>query len=161
MNSPATHPEESCVIRLNGRLADVFPLFGPLREREWAEGWNPRVVWPDTGAIQERMTFLTGHAQDHDDASLWVVSRYDPDQARIEYTVYSANRVRWILICCRESEGGNATEAEITYTYVGASESARTRNARDLESMFKHRLKDWEHAINHYLRTGDRLTHHH
>jgi len=47
----------------------------------------------------------------------------------------------------------------ITYTYVGLNDLGNRLNAHALESMFKHNLKDWELAINHYLETGSRLRH--
>ena len=32
------------VITLNASLDQVFPLFGPMREMEWAEGWQPETA---------------------------------------------------------------------------------------------------------------------
>lgn len=34
-------------ITLNGPLGEVFPLFGPVREKEWAAGWEPRVLYSE------------------------------------------------------------------------------------------------------------------
>jgi hypothetical protein len=160
MTSVPTLAERSSVIRLEGEVERVFPLFGPLREREWAEGWNPEVVWPADAVVRERMVFLVRSSHEDGLDTTWVVSRYDEKEAAIEYTVFAPESVRWILIRCRGIDGGESTEAEITYSYVGTSESARHRNTHDLEAKYRHELKDWEHAINHYLRTGSRLSHH-
>lgn len=158
--SVARIAEQTAVIRLEGDVADVFPLFGPLREREWAQGWNPLVVWPPDEVVRTRMVFVVRPSHSHGQDTTWVVSRYDEDEALIEYSVFSSETVRWILIRCRPTEGGNATQAEITYSYVGTSDQACARNQQDLEAKFRHGLKDWEHAINHYLQTGERLSHH-
>ena len=160
MTPVSTLAERTSVIRLEGSIERVFPLFGPLRECEWAEGWNPKVVWPTDEIVRERLVFLVGSSHGDGRDTLWVVSRYDEHEAVIEYTVLAPETVYWILIRCRGTDGGEATEAEITYSYVGTTESACLRNAHDLEAKHRHDLKDWEHAINHYLRTGSRLSHH-
>ena len=41
---------QSFTIGLNGSVADVTPLFGPVREAEWAPGWSPRFIHPAQGA---------------------------------------------------------------------------------------------------------------
>ena len=149
--------ERTSTIRLKGDLSQVFPLFGPLEERKWAEGWKPRVVWPADETVQERMVFAVQHGDNPE--TMWIVSKYDEQQAVIEYTVYEPESVHWILIRCRASEAEESTEAEITYTYVGISEAARFRNKHALDAMYRHDLKDWELMINHYLQTGERLSH--
>ena len=160
MGSMPAIAERTSVIELEGSIERVFPLFGPLRERQWAEGWNPKIVWPAGEAVRERMVFVTRSSHGQDGDKLWVVSRCDEAQATIEYTVFAKESVHWILIRCRSIENGESTEAEITYTYVGTSEAACFRNARDLAAKYRHDLKEWEHAINHFLRTGKRASHH-
>ncbi|MCX6101068.1 MAG: hypothetical protein NTV92_06570 [Candidatus Bipolaricaulota bacterium] len=159
MPSAPVMVEKTSIIRLDAPLAQAFPLFGPLREREWAEGWNPEVVWPATESIQERMVFIVRSPHGHGHDSTWLISRYAADGGLLEYTVFSPDSVHWILIRCRAVEDGRATEAEITYTYVGTSEDARFQNERALETIYHRNLKDWEEAINHYLRTGQRIAH--
>jgi len=150
--------EHTSVIKLVGGISRVFPLFTPLGEREWAEGWDPAVVWPGDETVQERMVFTVRRGDGPE--TVWLVSKYGEQHGIIEYTVYESERVHWILIRCSTAEDGESTKAEITYTYVGTSDGACQKNAQQLASMYKHNLKDWEYAINHYLRTGERITHH-
>jgi len=160
MESVPALTERTSVIRLEGDVARVFPLFGPLRESEWAEGWTPRIVWPADEVVQERLVFVVRSPHGAGRETMWVVSRYDEDQALVEYTVFEPESVHWIRIRCRSAGDSKETEAAVTYTYVGATESACRRNERALANMYRHDLKDWENAINHYLRTGTRLLHH-
>lgn len=160
MESGSVLTERTSVIRLEGDVARVFPLFGPLRESEWAEGWSPTIVWPTDEVVRERMVFLVRSAHGDGRETMWVVSRYDEGRALIEYTVFEPETIHWIRIRCCSAGGGKETEATVTYTYVGTTESACRRNARALASMYRHDLKDWETAINHYLGTGERLAHH-
>lgn len=149
-------------IELEGGLEQVFPLFGPVREKEWAEGWNPRMVLPYPDLVEEHMVFQTesGHPEDPSPAT-WIVSKYDPDHWFIEYTVFTQARIWWISVECREEERAARTSATIKYTYLGLDEEANRLNQTALERMFRQDLKDWEHAINHYLKTGTLLSHSH
>ncbi|MFC2083111.1 hypothetical protein ACFLSG_03635 [Candidatus Bipolaricaulota bacterium] len=150
--------ERTSVVRLEGAVSRIFPLFSPLGEREWAEGWDPTVVWPADEIVRERMVFTVQHGDGPE--TMWIVSKYDEREAVIEYTVHESKSVHWIFIRCRAAQDEESTEAEVTYTYVGTNEDARQQNAHHLAYMYKHNLKNWEYAINHYLRTGERITHH-
>ena len=153
---------ESRNIELDGSLEQVFPLFGPIMEKKWAEGWNPQMVLPYEELVEEHMVFLTpsGHPEDPGPAT-WIVSKYDPDQWFIEYTVFTQGRLWWISIQCRKAESPERTLATIRYTYLGLTEEASRLNDSASERMFRHDLSDWERAINHYLQTGTALSHGH
>jgi hypothetical protein len=146
------------IITLNAPLKKVFPLFGPIREKEWAAGWEPQVIHATTD-LEEHMVFQTRshHGQEAD--FTWTVSKYYPDQALIEYTVFAPERIWWITIECREGKAKETTEAKITYTYTGLTESGNATNEKALATMYRRDLKDWQAAINHYLETGKRLEH--
>lgn len=153
---------KTSTIKLNGTLAQVFPLFGPVREQEWAEGWQPRMLLPYSEDVQEHMVFQTeSHDRHNPFTSTWIVSRYDPIEAFIEYTVFTDDRIWWIAIKCHQDETSATTNATITYTYLDLTEQANHLNEVVLETMFRHDLKDWEKAINHYLQTGTQLRHSH
>jgi hypothetical protein len=147
-------------IILKAPLEKVFPLFGPLKEKEWAEGWNPEIVYSDADYVEERMVFKTkthGHGETE---YTWTVSKYSPEQSLIEYTVFTPERLWFITIKCTENVAAQTTEAEITYTYTGLAERGNATNEKALQAMYAHNLKDWEKAINYYLETGERLKHH-
>jgi hypothetical protein len=146
-------------ITLNAPLERVFPLFGPVREKEWAAGWEPQVLYSTTDFVEEHMVFKTRSHHGQEPDSTWTVSKYHSDQAFIEYTVFAPERLWWITIQCREDIVGETTEAEITYTYTGLAEKGNAINERALKTMYRRDLKDWEEAINHYLETGERLGH--
>jgi hypothetical protein len=149
-------------IHLRGSFDQVFPLFGPVREKEWADGWEPQILLSEAENIEEHMVFQThAHLEGEVGHYTWTVSKYVPEQGLIEYTVFAEFRLWWITILCRETLEGGSCEAMITYTFVGWNPLGVERNARALSQMYRHNLKDWEHAINHYLETGLMLRHHH
>jgi hypothetical protein len=144
-------------ITLNGSLEQVFPLFGPIEEKKWAYGWNPRIIFPTTNRLEPKMIFKTRHKDKGKTDGIWVVSRLIPQQALIEYIVFTNNRVWWITVQCREGQSKQTARAEITYTYTGLTEEGNARSAKHLAHIYAHELKDWEEAINYYLKTGKTL----
>lgn len=150
-------------ITLNAPTAKVFPLFNPVKEKEWAAGWEPRFLAESTQNqdVGERMVFKTQSPHGHDEIDyIWTISKYLPDQKFIEYTVFTSERLWWITIQCHDDIPNHTTNAEITYTFTGLTDKGNAINERALQVMYAHDLKDWEKAINHYLMTGERLLHH-
>jgi hypothetical protein len=159
MNAPdfvSKRISRSAVIRLDAPLERVFPLFGALREKDWAEGWDPIFLSDPDGKMQERLVFQTSAAHGHTEGRYtWLVSKYLPEQGQVEYTVFTPERVWWIAIRCWEVAG--QTLAEVNYTYCGLSEKGNAINEAALARMFAEDLKNWQRAINHYLKTGECL----
>ncbi|MHC1782532.1 MAG: hypothetical protein AB9891_07195 [Anaerolineaceae bacterium] len=144
----------TAAIHLNGSLAQVFPLFGALREKDWAAGWDPRVLYSKSGEIEEHMLFQTSSTHGHAEADFtWLVSKYRPDEYLVEYTVFTPERVWWIKVQCREGQSPMSTQANVTYTYNGLTERGNHLSQAAAGRMFTEDLRDWERAINYYLGT--------
>ena len=144
-------------IILNASIKKVFPLFGPIEEKKWAHGWNPQIIFASTNRLEQKMVFktnMTGHKQKEETHCIWIISRYVPRQALIEYTVFTTERVWWITIQCQEQISDRSTRAKITYTFTGLTEKGNSINAKHLARIYAHNLKDWEKAINYFLKTG-------
>ena len=138
----------SAVIVLHGTVENVFRLFGPVREKLWAEGWDPEILAGD-GEVEEHMVFRTSPRYPDERHYLWIVSKYHPEKFFIEYTVVTSERVWFVTVSCAGSKG--ETHATISYSYSAWSSAAIQRNKDAARQMFAHELKDWEAAINEYL----------
>ncbi len=151
---------KTSTITLKAPLEKVFPLFGPIKEKEWADGWNPKIIYSTTNIVDEHMVFrIKSHA--HGESSyMWMVTKYLPHQSLIEYTVFTEERVWNITVQCHENTNTQMTDAEITYTFTGLTETGNAINEKALEHMYSKDLKDWEEAINYYLKTGKVLRQH-
>src|SRR5512143_1536414 len=125
-------------ITLNGPLGKVFPLFGPIKESEWASGWSPKIIYLAGDLIEEHMVFATTSHHGQEPDSTWTVSRYQPENAFIEYTVFVPERLWCITIQCHESIPNQQTEADVTYCYTGLTERGNLINQKALERMFAH-----------------------
>lgn len=150
----------SARITLDYSIESVFPLFGPLREKEWASGWEPRMMFSEGGEMRVHTVFITDGHPPHEDHYTWIVSQCEPLNHFLEYTVFTSERVWFITIRCVPGETHGKTFADITYTYIGLSERGARLNEQSLSRIFSHDLMDWEEAINHYLKTGQRLASH-
>jgi hypothetical protein len=144
---------QSATIVLHGHPADVFPLFGAVEEKKWAEGWNPEILYSGSGEMEQHMIFRTKPLFRDERDYLWIVSVYDPPSMHVEYTVSTDQRIWTITVVCRTFPG-NFTEATVTYTYTGFTDDGIRHNAESMALIFAHDLRDWEEAINHYLSKG-------
>lgn len=143
--------ERSASFMVKSGVEQVFPLFGPIREKEWAAGWNPEIIYATHPEVEEHMIFSTPGILPGEQF-IWAVTQYRPHDFLIEYTVSAKDRVWFITVRCKPQD--EHTTVTVTYSYTGLTEQAGRLNQQALESMFVHQLKDWEDAINFYLETG-------
>ena len=148
--------ERTATIHIEGPVAEVFPLFGPVREKDWAHGWNPTILYPKDSLVAKHMVFQThGGLHGSTETYTWTIVNYNPADGQIEYLVSASDRLWFITISCAAIN--NSTAATITYSYTGFTGEANNKNESTITKMFANDLKDWEKAINHYLKTGTRL----
>ncbi|NUO78921.1 hypothetical protein HUU05_02510 [candidate division KSB1 bacterium] len=144
-------------IKLNGPLHTVFPLFGPITEKLWVQGWDPEIVYLNAKEIAEHMIFRTPPRFENEPPYTWILSKYAPESALVEYTIFTPDRLWTITVQCEEGSAAQTTHAEITYAFTGLSELGNAMNEKALHAMYANDLKDWEEAINHYLKTGEKV----
>src|SRR6266404_9515058 len=115
-----TVPEQrtqSFAIALNGSVADVTPLFGPVREAEWAPDWSPRFIHPAQGVQREGVVFTTSPGDGRD--RLWLLTTYDVRNGRVEYVVvtpaFTSNEIKIRVV----PDGQQRCRATIMYRRSG------------------------------------------
>lgn len=142
---------------LDGKIENVFPLFGPIREKDWAEGWDPQIIFSENALVEEHMIFQTNGSSE-EKLYTWVVTKFDLKNYLVEYTVSTKNRIWFITVQCKSIN--EKTQATVTYTYTGLNAEGNELNRKALAKMYAHDLKDWEEAINYYLHHGKMLSTH-
>jgi hypothetical protein len=149
--------QRNATITIDAPVDSSFPLFGPIREKDWAHGWNPEIIYPQDVLVDKHMIFRThGGLHGSQEPYTWVVVNYEPEQYFIEYMVSATERLWFITVKC--AGAGQKTRVTVTYSYTGFTPAGIGRNAAALEEIFASDLKDWERAINHYITTGKQLT---
>ena len=137
----------------------AFPLFGPIREAEWAEGWQPDLVYAASPLGDEPGAVFTTHHLNEPD-TIWLVAQFDPKTCTIEYVrVTPGLRIARVTIICRPAPGG-ATHADVTYQFTALSEEGNHSVEEFSEAHYQHMMSAWQTAISHTLATGTRLHHH-
>ena len=143
---------QSFTIILNGSVSEVTPLFGPVREAEWAPDWSPRFIHPVQGVQREGVVFTTSPGDGRD--RLWLLTTYDVRNGRVKYVVvtpaFTANEIKIRVIPDREKH----CKATITYRRSAltpeGNEEVFKLNAHWAEEQRIH----WETAINEALAKG-------
>lgn len=148
---------QTASFEVNGRISEVFPLFGPVREAEWAPGWNPEIIYSNSSEVEEHMIFRTLGKNEKEPWFLWTLSKFNPEQYLLEYTVTTSERIWFIHVQCDSQH--EKTRATVTYTYTSLTELGAELNRKALREMFSQNLEDWGMAINYYLKTGKQISH--
>lgn len=148
----AERVQKSASFVVNTSIEKAFPLFGPVREKEWAAGWEPQIIYSINPEVEEHMIFKTTAKHHGESEYTWVLTQFRPKEFFLEYTVSTSGRVWFITVKCERD--GEKTHVTVTYQYTGLNEEGNQMNRSALEKMYAHNLKDWEEAINYYLATG-------
>lgn len=145
-----------CYIQVNkGSVNDVFPLLCPVREKDWLDGWNYRMIHSKSGFIEKDCVFTTPHHGEHE--TVWYVPLYDPLDYKIEFLrVTPGENVVRINIDLEEI-AEKVTNVHIHYQYTALNEEANLYIENQLKDDFCEFMEWWEKSINHYLETGEKL----
>jgi hypothetical protein len=137
------------MIELNAPADKAFPLFTPLLEKNWAPEWNPQIIYPANGQVQQGMVFKVSNPGEPD--SVWTVLSYDPQQRRIEYLYVTPGlRLVRISIECRELTP-RSSSASVTYAVTSLSRAGEAYLEGFSEAKSAERMQHWARAINGYL----------
>ncbi len=140
---------QSFTISLNGSVADVTPLFGPVREAEWAPNWSPRFIHPAHGVQREGVVFTT--SADHERDRFWLLTTYDAANGRVEYVVMTpaviASEIKIRVI----PDGEQHCLATITYRRSALAPEANEDVAKLEAHWADEQRVHWETAIKKAL----------
>ena len=142
------HAEASIILRLPAVPSVVFPLFGPVRESEWAPHWDPTILYPPDRTQKAGAVFTI---RQHDQDVIWVLTTYDAATLRIAYVTISPGRTAGQLDISLKPIGANETEATVTHRVTALSENAN-EYVKDFAVQFPLERDHWEHAISARLR---------
>lgn len=112
----------SHTFRVDAPIETVFPLFDPVNEAEWAEGWQYAGRYPVPFETRRNAVF---EVPQPDATELWVVLRFDPQAARAEYLAVRPGRmVRRIAVACDPDGGGTLVGVRYELTALDADATA-------------------------------------
>lgn len=138
---------------LVGRPEEVFPLLCPVRECEWIDGWDPRLVISSSGAAEQDCIFVTS-AEAVD--SVWIVTDYAPPEHIAFLKITPDQTVGFINITLSATDHGG-TDAHVTYTFTALSKKGVAAVNAFTAAYYHEFMQTWETQLNHFLRTGERM----
>jgi len=131
----------------------VFPLLCPVREADWIKGWDPPLVFSNSGFAEPDCVFITT-ATPVD--AIWYVTRHEPDAGFIEMLKITPDVTACRLtIRLRAVPGGS--EAAVTYTHTSLGPEGDKFLTSFTEAYYREFMQDWEARVNHYLLHGSAL----
>ena len=132
--------------------AEVFPLLCPVREREWAPGWDCDLVYSSSGYAEDNCVFTTAHPGEPD--TVWTVTEHDPERFRVGFVTVTPGLRAGRIAIRLEANGDGTTTARVTYTFTALSEAGNRFVDAFTDEAFAEKMRGWERAINHFLATG-------
>lgn len=131
---------------------ELFPLFSAEGEKLWVPGWDYKNIMGSTD-LHEDYIFLT---QNHDHASadaIWLVKRYQPETHLVQfYKVEPNEKVGIITVQC-EAVDAEETRVEVSYEYVGLSQTGDDFIDGFSESEYREYIAEWERLLLEYFAT--------
>jgi len=119
-------------------------------------GWQYKMIYSKSGMAEAGCVFTTPNGNGTE--TTWLVTEYDPATFRIAFSWVKPGEVAaQIAISLNKNPEGNTT-ALIRYAYTGLSATGNQEVERYDQKWFEHKMKGWEAAINHYLRTGKAIS---
>lgn len=156
MNSFVSRKVTLRYIQINNAPPEkVFPLLCPVREKDWLDGWDYKMIYSKSGFAEEGCVFSTPHHAKNE--TIWTVTKYDPVNFEIAFVRVSPgdNVVR--ISIKLEGIDPNATTTFIEYEYTSLSAKQNQYFEQQLGIDFTSSMLWWDKAINYYLETGKKL----
>lgn len=136
--------------RLVRPVPEVFPLLCPVRESDWIEDWDPRVVYSTSGFVEPGCVFVTP-AEPTD--AVWYVTRHDAEAAVVEMIKFSPGvTVSRVHIGLHPTDTG--CNAVVSYTLTSLGKLGDAALLAFSESWYEEFMRTWERRMNHWLEHG-------
>ncbi len=133
----------------------VFPLICPVREAEWLEDWDYKMIYSKTGIAEEGAVFTTSY--DGEEDTIWIITGHNSIKNEVEFVrVTPGSRVSTIRIKIREKDKKNSY-VDITYVYTSFTKEGNKFIEEYTEDEFLAMVKHWENSVNYFLKTGEKL----
>jgi len=138
-----------------GKIKEVFPLLCPVRERDWIDGWDCKMIHSISGLIEKNCVFTTQFEKNVE--TIWHVIQYDKKNYTIEFLRVTPNENTVRINIQLEKIDKQTTKSSISYMFTILNEKEIVTKMNEVEQSFLDSMTYWEKAINYYLTTGKML----
>lgn len=142
--------------RIEGEPEQVFPLFCPVREYEWLEGWECDLLYTETGRVENNCVFMTELPERG--RGTWLVSRYELENFLVEYVIfYPELYTEKIDIKVKTNNDDGTSNVYWRRTYTGLTPQGNEFIKEHTGEPLRKRMNFIYQSLNHYVKTGERL----
>ena len=135
---------------IEGSPEEVFPLLCPVRELDWAPGWDPDWVISASGVAEPDCVFQTPGELS---PALWVITRHDPDK-QVEMIKFTPGHTVCKLEIELQRSSEKQTRVTVAYQHTSLGPEGDAFLAEFTADSYRKFMRGWEAAMNHWLRTG-------
>jgi hypothetical protein len=133
----------------------VHALICPVKEAEWLDGWDYRLIFSNSGFAEKGCVFTSKSTGETD--TIWLITRRDDAAYETDFVRFTpGSRVAEVAVRI-DGDGEQTCHVSITYTITALSEAGNAFIESFTEENFVKDMKFWEATMNHYLKTGQAL----
>lgn len=144
---PHRQIERTMTLSLAGPADEAFPLFGPLREREWEPEWNPVFIAPDDGQSCAPGTVFVVPGPPE---GVWVMTAYDAARRQVRYVMVQPRLVTSEIAVDVTPSGPQSSTALVAYRRTALSEAGEAA-LDEFIGVWPSWAGQWQSAINAVL----------
>jgi hypothetical protein len=135
--------------------SQVFELICPVREAEWLDGWDYRLIYSESGLAEKGCVFISRQPGEND--TIWLITKRDAEKKEIEFArLTPESRIARLVVAVKQKET-DISSVRITYEFTALCEEGNRFLTEFTEEKFSEAMKFWENSMNYYLQTGKKL----
>ena len=124
----------------------AFPLFTPLGEMDWVDGWEPLFLHPRNGELEQDQVFVTAVGGEQ---TIWSVVRLEAERHRVDYLrVTPGARLARVFVAVEAEEEVSRVRVRYLCTALSAEGAAELRA---FEGGFDAMMEEWRGLTQAHL----------
>ena len=138
---------------INATPEVIFPLICPVKEAEWLDDWDYKMIYSISGVAELGAVFTTSFWEDTE--QIWIITKHDPIKNEVEFARVVPGLVTSVLDVNILPKDEQSSYVDITYTYTSLTEKGNNFiDNKYTEEFFVENMKEWEDSMNYFLQTG-------
>ena len=133
----------------------IFPLLCPVKEVDWLDGWEFKMIFSGSGLAEKGAVFTTAYNGEED--TVWLITQHNKINYKVEFVRVTPGSRASILNIEVKAQDDETSNVHISYEYTATSDLGNKFIDEFTEETFLKAVKFWEESMNYYLRTGSKL----
>jgi hypothetical protein len=151
-----THASE-----IHAPAGKVFPLLCPVKEYDWIDGWDCRLVFTGSGTNEEGCIFTEGIMgpvlAGSPVSSTWITNRYDEENHHIQFVIFVHGMavIRYDVALMDRDNG--LTRVEMKFEITAMNDKIGRLSDEEIRARLMSVVTFLTQALKHYCETGEML----